>query len=76
MRIVCPHCDTNYHADYLLGPDAKRGPREKHVVGCVCGESFEVTFSETVKKKSRLERWRTGDSHEVELNVHVRPTED
>ena len=73
MRIVCPHCSTDYHADFL--GLAKRGPQDKHHVSCVCGESFEVTFEEIVRKKSWLERWRTGEPHEVELKAHVTPAE-
>lgn len=76
MRITCPHCTTDYHADFL--GLAKRGPQDKHAIACVCGSSFEVTFSQrklTGKGwRERLRRWNS--SEEFETVAHVTPAED
>lgn len=57
MRIECPACATSYHVDFL--GLSKRGPQDKHVVGCVCGTQLEVTFSEReveFASRSRMDR--------------------
>ena len=76
MRITCPHCTTDYHAEFL--GLAKRGSQDRHAVMCVCGKSFDVTFEEVTKVdgKNWWERWKNRKAPKVQLIANVTPAED